>query len=84
MNAKDLRETCPACGFPLGFEPWREHSAADEIWPSCGTQFGYDDSAGGDLLKRDTIYQAWRQRWVARGMPWTRASVEGRPCGWDP
>ena len=36
---------CPACGFPLEFEPWANGSPSDEICPCCGIQFGYDDAA---------------------------------------
>lgn len=75
---------CPVCGFQLWFEPWRGSSPSDEICPSCGIQFGYDDAAGGDASKRTAIYKTWRERWIARGMPWASKSTENRPTDWDP
>lgn len=79
----DIAMNCPVCGYSLGFEPWQENSASDEICPSCGIQFGYDDATGGDVKARAAIYKLWRERWAAQGMPWFS---KGRPCpkGWDP
>ncbi len=77
------RETlCPVCGYSLDFEPWVRESASDELCPSCGIQFGYDDAAGGDVEGRERIYSDWRSEWVAAGMPWRS---EGRaPRRWSP
>jgi len=74
---------CPVCGFGLEFEPWRGASAADEICPSCGIHFGYDDAAGGDGEKRAAIYGEWRQKWIAKGMPWSSVG-QPPPSAWDP
>jgi len=52
---------CPVCEFMLDFEPWRGTSASDEICPSCGIQFGYDD-ARPEL--RAEVYAAWREAWL--------------------
>ena len=74
---------CPVCGFELGAPAWKGPSALDEICPSCGIHFGYDDFAGGNLAPRPDIYRKWRQRWIADGMRWFS---RGRrmPSGWDP
>lgn len=75
---------CPACGY-VGLEeqPWTGESASYEICPSCGIQFGYTDWAGGDVEARKEAYVTWRQRWQARGMPWSSPSPLAPP-GWDP
>jgi hypothetical protein len=75
-------ETCPVCGFNLGFKPWQGESASDEFCLSCGIQFGYTDSAGGDLEARKQLYVDWRCKWIAEGMPWR--GVIAPPKGWDP
>jgi hypothetical protein len=55
--------TCPVCGYDdpklpqIGAE-WR-----DEICPSCGTQFGYDDAS--------TSHEDLRQRWLNAGARWS-------------
>lgn len=54
--------SCPVCYSPLDFEPWFVDSASDEICPTCGIQFGYDD-ARPDL--RTAIYEAWRRAFLA-------------------
>ena len=70
---------CPVCDVALDFEPWRQGSAADEICPSCGIQFGYND-ARPDL--RSQIYAEWRKAWIANdrrpieGEAWHRISAE--------
>jgi hypothetical protein len=76
------KQTCPVCGYDLGFEPWREGTPSDEIYPSCGIQFGYDDAAGGDPESRASVYRRWREEWVGSGMPWRSAGVSA-PDGWD-
>src|SRR5262249_27635290 len=58
---------CPVCGFQLDFKPWNGASASDEICPSCGIQFGYDDAGPDD---RRTYYSQWRQNWQAGGSLW--------------
>ena len=75
---------CPVCGFAdLAEPPWSEAGASDEICPSCGIQFGYDDAAGGDAAGRTEFYRLWRSRWVSDGMPW-RSRGQATPDGWDP
>lgn len=78
------RETeCPVCGFDLGFKPWDGESASDEICPSCGIQFGYDDAAGSDHEQRKRIHDAWREKWIAKGMPWSSVGMPSPP-DWNP
>ena len=73
---------CPVCGFDLGFPPWNDGSASDEICPSCFIQFGYDDFADGDPVARKKIYLGWRKKWIDTGMPWS--SRRTPPAGWNP
>ena len=74
---------CPVCGFDLGFKAWDGASPSDEICPSCGIQFGYNDAAGGDVLRRRAIHAEWRAKWVANGKPWSSIGSPS-PSGWDP
>ena len=74
---------CPVCGYDLGFLPWNDNSAADEICPSCGIQFGYDDAAGGDVVERRHLYHFWRDEWIAKGMPWSSRG-QSQPSNWNP
>ncbi len=80
----DDRYLCPVCGFPgLREAPWKNGTPSDEICPSCGTHFGYDDVAAGDLVRRELTYQDLRQAWQSTGCRWFS---KGRPPpeGWDP
>jgi hypothetical protein len=75
---------CPVCGFPgLSEPPWSGAAASDEICPSCGTHFGYDDAAGGRLADRARIYEKLRRAWAASGYSWFSRS-KARPPSWDP
>lgn len=80
-----MRNICPACGFPsLDEAPWSlDGGGSEEICPSCGIQFGYDDFCGGDAEQRKRFYEDWRLRWVAEGMPWSSLGVSS-PNGWNP
>jgi hypothetical protein len=82
LSALFYRKLCPVCGFELWFEPWVGESAADEICPSCGIQFGYDDAGGGDVTGRLQIYSDWRRRWISAGMKWR--SQRKQPTDWNP
>lgn len=78
-------EGCPACRWPgLMEEPWAGNSPSQEICPSCGTQFGYDDAIGlsepGSLFRR---HEELREAWVNGGMNWWSDSREP-PEGWNP
>jgi hypothetical protein len=75
---------CPVCGYPHLFEmPWSDGAASDEICPSCGTHFGYEDVAGGDAAARQRRYRELRETWEAGGMSWFSQSSEPPP-DWDP
>lgn len=79
---------CPVCGFGLDFEPWINKSPSDEICPSCGTQFGYDDSKRfkGSQDEVAKLYAGLRQRWIAGGMRWSSSKNPFRPepIPWHP
>ena len=84
MVIMDGPRTCPVCGYPdLYDDPWDGANGSQEICPSCGIQFGYDDAAGGDDLRRESIYLEWRKNWLKAGAPWYST---GRvpPVGWNP
>jgi hypothetical protein len=81
MTSQSTR--CPACGYSLGFAPWTEGSPSDEICPSCGIQYGYDDAAGGRADARAAVYRAWRETWVRKGCPWSSAGTSA-PADWNP
>lgn len=75
---------CPVCGYERLNEPaWTNGIASDEICPSCGTHFGYDDAAGGDAGHRQERQRELRAGWKARGCPWFSRS-EPQPDGWNP
>jgi hypothetical protein len=77
------RFLCFACGYPKLVEPpWDNDEGSDEICPSCGIHFGYDDAAGGDPARREEVYREWRLGWIAGGMTWWSRSDS--PAGWDP
>lgn len=71
--------TCPICGFPAlercPHPP--QGGASDEICPSCGFQFGYDDD------DRGISFEQWRENWIAKGMPWFSAGTKPTN-GWSP
>lgn len=50
--------SCPVCGCDLGFLPWHDDSASDEICPCCYIQFGYDDASE----PREAVYGQWRKQ----------------------
>ncbi len=84
MDAIGKLTLCPVCGYDLGLLPWSDDSPSDEICPSCGIQFGYDDAIGlREPNAREAVYARWRAQWLDRGMPW---SSHGRvpPVHWDP
>jgi len=89
MSLNDMQTTtvtdtylCPVCGYPGLAEPaWTGESPSDELCPSCGTQFGYDDAAGGDVQTRQAIYEQRREEWRASGMKWW-STANPAPPGW--
>jgi len=67
---------CPVCGFDGLNEPAHDNHGCGsfEICPSCGTEFGYDDSkrSHGEL----------RQAWLNSGAKWNgRAATPPASCG---
>jgi hypothetical protein len=54
---------CLVCGYDLkvNISTARAH---DVICPSCGMQYGYTDTAGGSLEKREKLYKLWREAWI--------------------
>lgn len=70
---------CPVCGYPALTEPPRNESGGSyEICYSCGFEFGVTDDDLG------FSYEAWRKRWIDRGMPWDGEGIDEPPAGWDP
>lgn len=55
---------CPVCESPLDFEPWSNGVSSQEICPSCGIHFGYNDARASLRL---LVYEGWRREWIARG-----------------
>jgi hypothetical protein len=75
---------CPVCGYPeLRDQPWENDAPSDEICPSCGTHFGYDDVAGGDAGRREQVWRERRAEWKTLGMPWF-SKGQPRPSDWRP
>ena len=60
---------CPVCGYLMAHPPTDFH-----ICPSCGTEFGYDDSGAS--------YEELRQHWLATGPNWW-SPVNRRPEDWN-
>jgi len=77
---------CPVCGFNFykysGELPWNGNTPSDDICPSCGIQFGYEDSIY-DEKKRNDIYKKLRENWIKNGMKWW-GDKEDMPQNWDP
>lgn len=70
------KKMCPVCGYKdLDEAPYDEMGCASyNIFPSCGTEFGYDDS--------NLSHTQLRKQWIASGMRWWSINQE-QPCGWD-
>jgi hypothetical protein len=78
------RYACPVCGYPdLEEPPWVNDAPSDEICPSCGTHFGYDDVAGGGAAGQQQTYKRLRAQWMASGSRWF-SNGRPAPSGWDP
>lgn len=87
MDAVKKEHLCPVCGYDCSianFVPWDNDSPSDEICPSCGIQFGYDDATGGDSKERFYIYRERRKKWIENGMMWYSANNVYKPNNWDP
>lgn len=62
---------CPVCGYDGLYEPaWDNDAPSDEICPSCGTHFGFDDAAGGEADRRAIRHRELRDHWRASDCPW--------------
>ena len=83
MDAMNMTKLCPACGYELDQPAWIGLNPSDEICPSCGIQYGYDDAAGGNLQLRQQIYNRWREEWIMQGMPWSSVGIP-TPPNWNP
>ena len=81
MDAEQAAYPCPVCGYPQDEPPYNDDGTigSQEICPSCGIQFGYDD-ARADL--REQIWRDRRQQWIDGGMRWW--SPQDPPDDWDP
>jgi hypothetical protein len=62
--------TCPVCGFTMSAPPFDFN-----ICPSCGTEFGNDDS--------DWTFEQLRGAWLENGARWW-SNTKSAPPGWDP
>ena len=82
-NKYDHKNNCPVCGFGLKWD-LDEATSANEICPSCGTQFGYDDAI---RYKRDEltqlVYRNLRKKWIEDGMRWDKGQSDP-PEDWNP
>lgn len=72
-----MKHQCPVCGFDSLQEAPRSLSGGSsyEICPVCGFQFGESDEDKG------FTYDAWRDGWKKRGMPWS--SKQPMPANWN-
>ena len=69
------------CGYNLSFEPWKDDSPSDEICPSCGIHFGYDDHLAGNKDLRPAFYKGWRGKWRLDGYKWWSDNLP--PANWN-
>ena len=84
LMTSSSHSSCPVCGYSeLTEPPWQDGVGSDEICPSCGTHFGYDDVAGGDPAVRLLEHQRLRERWLSQGCRWSSSSRH-QPSDWDP
>lgn len=65
-----MRWTCPVCGYPDMTEPPKDYY----ICPSCGTEFGNDDTL--------FTYDELREHWLENGARWF-SRITSPPVGWD-
>ena len=66
-----MRYMCPVCGYNNLLEPPEDYM----ICPSCGTEFGNDDT----LFTLDEL----RLNWIKQGMPWF-SHYTHPPVYWNP
>ncbi len=70
---------CPVCGYKLDFRPWAVAKQRERPCPCCGIHFGQDDMLES---QRESIYTAWRKRWISDGKRWW--SKNPPPLDFDP
>jgi hypothetical protein len=73
------RSLCPVCGYELDFTPWYVGTQREMPCPCCGIHFGQDDVIE---TQRESIYAAWRKRWLSDGGRWW--SKNPQPPDFDP
>lgn len=73
--------TCPVCLYPNLEEPYVDGSY--NICPSCGIEFGYDDSTPLGIEAQTTIHQELRQQWIKEGCKWFSQAIK-KPTWWLP
>jgi len=73
---------CPVCGYDI--MPHFKGHFADEICPSCGIQFNYEDTAGGSEEMRKGVYLEWRLKWIKDGKKWFYKDDALKPENWNP
>ena len=81
MNKEERETLCPVCGYILGNKP-RDYYG-NETCPCCCIEFDFDDNplASGVNGTKEEIYEAWRKKWINRGM---KFSCGTPPPNWDP
>jgi hypothetical protein len=77
------KNLCPVRGYALRDPPWSDAGPSDEICPSCGIHFGFDDVTAGIGGDPSNVYDEWRERWLSSGPTWWSTS-RSVPAGWDP
>lgn len=87
-NIFNTKELCPVCGFNIykcyGSYPWDNDIYSSEVCPSCGIEYGYEDSTD-DLQKRQEVYIELRKKWIDSGMKWWGGDNDKKkPRDWDP
>ena len=66
-----MKHKCPVCGYRDLVKPPENHA----ICPSCGTEFGYDDTMKTHVDLRKT--------WIVNGAPWFSDKTT-KPKEWSP
>lgn len=73
-----MKHRCPVCGYPDLMEA---PVLSYEICPSCGTEFGYTDSAPNDEARSRRHYELMLE-WLRTGPRW-HAGWQPQPEGWN-
>lgn len=70
VETGSMSYTCPVCGYAALPEPPDNFS----ICPSCGTEFGYDDTSAS--------HATLRRAWIKQGFTWFSRS-RPTPPNWN-